>query len=62
MKHLSSCVFIFVLLLMSLAGCTNDDDICYVTHCKFMYDKGVSYEYCVQEYICYDDDISRSYR
>lgn len=46
---------------MLVIGCT-DEDFCYVTHCKFMYDKGVSYEYCVQEYICYDDDIYRSYR
>ena len=53
-----SIAFIFIMLVI---GCT-DEDFCYVTHCKFMYDKGVSYEYCVQEYICYDDDIYRSYR
>ena len=51
---------LFIILLICLQSCT-DDDFCYVTHCKFMYDKGVSYEYCYEEKICHDEDISIKY-
>ncbi len=54
-------ISVLILLMLVSASCSVDEDFCYVTHCKYVTDKGVTYEYCIKEKVCYDDDISRIY-